>query len=165
MADYTNHCLSGYVDSSTRAFLNTISIWKGLGNLDEPYTSLADDNCPMNSQWLPQAIRLGTLYTDLSSLEGTDMQPWWSTSWNKVYFGDPSFDGLRYTVYNGPYLPSKMNRQWYCASWRALCKLINTPSIAIGGSQYGWRWINPLYRSTNSVCFNLSSFQDQAVTN
>lgn len=165
MADYANHCLSGYVDAGTGAFLNTINIWKGLGNLEEPYTLLADSNCPMNSQWLPQAIRLGTLYTYLSSLEGTDMQPWWSTSDNPTYFGDPSFDGLRYTVYNGPYLPSKMNRQWYCASWRALCKLINTPSIAIGGSQYGWHWLNPLYRATNDVCFNLSSFQNQAATN
>ena len=135
MADYAKYCLSGYVDTGTGAFLNTINIWKGLGNSDEPYTSLADSNCPMNSQWLPQARRLGTVYTDLSSLEGTDMQPWWSTSYNPTYFGDPSFDGLRYTVYNGPYLPNKMNRQWYCASWRALCKLINTPSIAIGGSQ------------------------------
>ena len=135
MTDYALYCLSGFRDTYTLMFLNTLNIWKGNGNVYDYQYSVADSNCPMNSQWLPQARRLGTMYTDLSSLEGTDMQPWWSTSYNPTYFGDSSFDGLRYTVYNGPYLPSKMNRQWYCASWRALCKLINTPSIAIGGSQ------------------------------
>lgn len=119
----------------------------------------------MNQQWLPQAMRFGTKYNYLSSLEGTDMQPWWSTSRNTVYFGDPSFDGLRYTVYNGPYLPSKINHRWYCASWRALCKLLNTPSIAIGGSQKGWNWINPLYGGNNRrAAFQISSFVNSPLT-
>ena len=81
-------------------------------------------------------------------------------------FGNPAFDGLRYTVYNGPYLPSNINRQWYCASWRALCKLLNTPSIAIGGSLNGWFWLNPLYSlsgtMSNSSVFSIYNFVSPA---
>lgn len=167
MADYAKYCLSSYVDSATLLFLNTIDIWKGAGNILDPDYLLADSDCPMNQQWMPQAFRFGTKYTELSSLQGTDMQPWWSTSSNKVCFGDPSFDGLRYTVYNGPYLPSKMNHKWYDASWRALCKLLNTPSIAIGGSQKGWYWINPLfciYGNDRNAPFQLSSFAKSSLS-
>ena len=165
MADYAKYCLSSYNDGATSLFLRTIDIWKGAGNILDPDYLLPDSNCPMNQQWMPQAFRFGTKYTELSSMQGTDMQPWWSTSSNKVCFGDPSFDGLRYTVYNGPYLPSKMNHKWYCASWRALCKLLNTPSIAIGGSQKGWYWINPLYGGLNTKpAFKLDSFANSSLS-
>lgn len=164
---YADYCLSaGATDNLQQILLDDIQIWRG-GGLPNDYYTLPDDNCPMNQQWLPQAMRFGTKYTELSSLEGTDMQPWWSTPNNRVYFGDPSFDGLRYTVFNGPYLPSKMNHKWYDASWRALCKLVNTPTIAIGGSQKGWYWINPLfcmYGSDRNAPFQLSAFDNSAVS-
>lgn len=115
----------------------------------------------MNQQWMPQAKRLGTIYNELSCFEGTDMSPWWTdTTYPNIQ------QGLRYTIYNGPYLPSKINRKWYCASWKALCKLLNTPRIPIGGSTNGWFWLNPLYKyDGDDSSFAVGNFLDSSVSN
>ena len=70
---YADYCLSaGATDDLQQLLLDDIQIWRG-GGLPNDYYTLPDNDCPMNEQWLPQAMRFGTKYTELSSLEGTDM--------------------------------------------------------------------------------------------
>ena len=126
------------------ALLENINIWKGIG-------PSSDTNCPMNEQWLPQARMLSSMFTDLSSLEGTKQHPWWTSS----TYGSGAYDWKRYTQFVGPYMPSHMNRQWYCAMWRALTKLANTPTIQIGKGATDWRWINPLRQPTSGYMFSI----------
>ena len=40
--------------------------------------------------------------------------------------------------------------------WKALCKLVNTPVVFIGGEQNDWRWVNPLRKPEDApAAFNL----------
>lgn len=148
-AQYAYDCLSDANNNNAiqDALLRNIEIWKGIA-------PSADTNCPMNEQWLPQATHLSSLFTELSSLEGTKQHPWWTSS----TYGSGDYDWTRYTTYVGPYLPSNLNRRWYCAMWRALSKLVNTPSIKIGKGDTDWRWLNPLRQPYQGNMFGIDIF-------
>ena len=151
-AQYAYDCLSASVDPYQDALRQNIEIWKGIA-------PSADTNCPMNEQWLPQATHLSSLFTDLSSLEGTNQHPWW---WRAPTYDSGLIDWKRFTTYIGPYLPSNINWKWYCAMWRAVSKLANTPSIKIGKGDTDWRWLNPLRQSSGSAYFDISRFLTQS---
>ena len=131
------------------ALKQDIAIWRGID-------ISSDANYPMNSQWLPQATHLSSMFTELSSLEGTKQHPWWTSN----TYGSGLYDWKRYTSFVGPYLPSNMNWQWYCAMWRALCKLVTTPSMKIGKGDDDWRWINPLRQNNGQVYFDIDYLTD-----
>ena len=150
-AQYAYDCLSAAVDPYQDALRQNIEIWKGIA-------PSADTNCPMNEQWLPQATHLSSLFTDLSSLEGTNQRPWW---WRAPTYDSGLIDWRRFTTYIGPYLPSNINWKWYKAMWRAVSKLANTPSIKIGKGDTDWRWLNPLRQSSGSAYFDIGRFLTQ----
>lgn len=94
------------------------------------------------------------MFSELSSLEGTKQHPWWTSS----PYGSGAYDWKRYTQFVGPYMPSNMNWKWYCAMWRALSKLVNTPSIMIGKGATDWRWLNPLRQPYSGRMFSIEHF-------
>lgn len=95
---------------------------------------------------------LSSMFSELSSLEGTKQHPWWTSS----PYGSGAYDWKRYTQFVGPYMPSNMNWKWYCAMWRALSKLVNTPSIQIGKGTTDWRWLNPLRQQYSGYMFSIT---------